>query len=333
MGTTVNDVMLAICSGALRKYLLEKDKLPLKSLIAMIPVSIRSASDKGNEGNQLTNILVKLATQIEDPIERLELIHESTVRGKTYQGAIGAKTLSNMAQAVPFGVANQAARLYTRYHLAKLHSPVFNVTITNVPGPQLPIYLYGHKVLTICGMAPIIDGMGLIITIFSYNGQITVSPTSDASTMPDINTFTKYILESANELEKLILNQKKKKSNKKSASPKLQTEQVATKLRKFMKDNPEAMWPDSGRFLIHINKPSEGYWTVDINKQPGTIRKSKSEAVDATFHLADEHLVKMVEGKLNVQAAFLQGRLKVDGDFDKAMNLARLFKKMNKSKS
>ncbi|MEM6967692.1 MAG: wax ester/triacylglycerol synthase family O-acyltransferase, partial [Bacteroidota bacterium] len=196
-GTTLNDVVLAFCAGALRRYLVEKKKLPLKPLVAMVPISTRTDAEKNDLGNQVSSMLVQLATNIEDPIERLETIHENTIKGKTYQDALGAKTLANMAEAVPFGVANQAARLYSRYQISSFHKPVFNVTITNVPGPNFPLYLNGHKLLSIMGMAPIIDGMGLIITILSYDGLLTISPTSDANSMPDIDDFTRYIRESA----------------------------------------------------------------------------------------------------------------------------------------
>ncbi|MEM6378391.1 MAG: wax ester/triacylglycerol synthase family O-acyltransferase, partial [Bacteroidota bacterium] len=173
MGTTLNDVVLAICAGALRRYLLEKDKLPIKPMVAMVPISMRAKQDKNPEGNKISSMLVQLATNIEDPIERLEAIHENTLTGKTYNGAVGAQALATMAEAVPFGIANQAARLYSRFQISEMHNPVFNVTITNVPGPQFPLYLNGHKLLSIMGMAPIIDGMGLIITVFSYDGYIT----------------------------------------------------------------------------------------------------------------------------------------------------------------
>ena len=110
---------------------------------------------------------------VADPIERLNKIHDNTLSGKTYQGAIGAKSLADLAETVPFGVANLAAKVYSRYGMAKMHKPVFNLVITNVPGPQMPIYLQGHQLLSVMGMAPIIDGMGLIITVFSYNGLHT----------------------------------------------------------------------------------------------------------------------------------------------------------------
>jgi len=145
MGTTVNDVVLAICSGALRKYFIDKDSLPKESLVAMVPVSTRNQSaENGISGNNLSMMLVQLATGVEDTIERLQAIHENTSRGKTYQGALGAKSLVNLAQTVPFGVANQAARVYSRFNLSKLHKPAFNVTITNVPGP--PIWMFSPDI-------------------------------------------------------------------------------------------------------------------------------------------------------------------------------------------
>ncbi|HFB99803.1 MAG TPA: wax ester/triacylglycerol synthase family O-acyltransferase, partial [Phaeodactylibacter sp.] len=148
MGTTLNDVMLAFCAGALRRYLLEKKKLPHKPLVAMVPISTRTEGEKSDD-NQISSMLIQIATNIEDPIERLEAIHENTVRGKIYQKAVGAKTLANMAEVVPFGIANQAARLYSRFQISEMHNPMFNVTITNVPGPNFPLYLNGHKLLSV----------------------------------------------------------------------------------------------------------------------------------------------------------------------------------------
>ena len=232
----MNDVMLAICAGALRRYLLEKGKLPNKPLVAMMPISTRAEGDTETHGNQITPILIQIATNIEDPIERLEMIHENTSRGKAYHGAIGAKTLSNMAEAMPFGIAHQAAQLYSRFHVAEMHNPVFNVTITNVPGPNIPLYMNGHQILSIMGMAPIIDGMGLIITILSYNGLVTVSPTSDANSMPDIDIFTRYIRESANELETAILAHRKEKTVKAvKKTEKAESDKLFDNLKKFLK--------------------------------------------------------------------------------------------------
>jgi diacylglycerol O-acyltransferase / wax synthase len=200
-GATLNDVVLAICAGALRRYLLEKNELPEKPLVAMVPVSTRTDQEKNAMGNQVSAMYIQLATDLEDPIKRLEKIHINTLVGKLYQDAIDARSLMGYAELIPFGLAGVAARFYTRAAIAKRHKPFFNVVITNVPGPQIPVYLAGHKLLASMGTAPIFDGMGLIMPICSYNGQLSISPTSSANLMPDLDLFTRYIRESANEME------------------------------------------------------------------------------------------------------------------------------------
>ena len=331
MGTTMNDIMLAICAGALRRYLLEKGKLPKKPMVAMVPVSTRTSDNTEGTGNQITPMLVQLATNIEDPIERLETIHENTSRGKTYQGAVGAKTLSNMAEAVPFGLANQAARLYSRFHVSEMHNPVFNVTITNVPGPNIPLYINGHKLMSVMGMAPIIDGMGLIITIFSYNGLVTISPTSDVNSMPDLDNFSRYLRESANELEAAILKHnegKSKKTVKKAA--KSESDPLFEKLKKFLKKQPKTDAPKGGVYQFKVTGAAPTDWTIDLNTVPGTVKRSKADSPDVTFTIEDEHLMRVTEGKLDIQTAFIQGRLKIDGDFTMAMKLGKILGKMMK---
>ena len=322
--TTLNDVILAICAGALRKYLLEKDKLPKKPLVAMVPISTRAESDQSNAGNKLSAMLVQLATDIEDPIDRLLAINENTNLGKTYQGAAGAKSLSNLAEAVPFGVANLASRMYSRYNLSKLHNPVFNVVITNVPGPQLPIYLHGHKLHSVMGTAPIIDGMGLIITILSYNGSITISPTSDASSMPDIDIFTRYIRECANELEEQLLALQKKNVDLKKKKSKPKSDLLFAHIKKHLKENPDFLKPEAGTYQININGKVDASWQLLFNKPPGTVRRGTAKNPDIILTVNDEHLYKIGTGELDFQTAFIQGRLKIKGDMKKGMKLAKI---------
>ncbi len=328
--TTLNDVILGICAGALRKYLLEKDKLPIKPLVAMVPISTRTVSEEKKQGNQISSMLVQLATNIEDPIECLETIHNNTLRGKTYQGAIGAKALANMAEAVPFGIANQAARLYSRFQISEMHNPVFNVTITNVPGPQFPLYLNGHKLLSVMGMAPIIDGMGLIITVFSYNGLITLSPTSDAKTMPDIDVFTRYLRESANELEAAALKLKNRKTRVKKAPAKAASDALFTHVRKQLKLNAEYIKANNGLFQFKVTGDVPREWKIDLNKSPGVVRKGKAKEPDVTFTIADQHLARIGKGEMSLQSAFIQGRLQIDGDSTKAMKLGTILSKFPK---
>ena len=330
MGTTMNDVVLAFCAGALRRYLKEKKKLPHKPLVAMVPISTRTEAEKNNTDNQVSSMLIQIATNVEDPIERLEAIHENTVRGKTYQKAIGAKTLASMAEAVPFGVANQAARLYSRFQISEMHNPVFNVTITNVPGPQFPLYLNGHRLLTVGGMAPILDGMGLIITILSYNGFVTISPTSDAKTMPDIDVFTRYIRESANELEAAVLKRRKNKPAKRKKQTKAKSDVLFAHFKKEMESASKFIKPNNGLFQFHVTGDVETFWQINLNKSPGIILKRKTKNPDATFIIKDEHLMKIGMGKMNIQTAFIQGRLKIDGDSEKAMKLGSILSKLPK---
>lgn len=328
MECTVNDIMLAICAGALRRYLNEKKKLPGKPLVAHVPIS--TGGDGSEGGNNLSMMLVQLATNIEDPIERLEVIHENTIRGKTYQGAMGAKTLSNMAEAVPFGVANQAAKIYSRFHVSEMHNPVFNVTITNVPGPQIPLYLNGHKLVSIMGMAPIIDGMGLIITIFSYNGNVTISPTSDAKTMPDIDVFSRYLRESANELEEAILNYEKARiAEEQEEIPEYAASDAFFRyVKKQLKENPAWLEHRSGLFQFKVTGPVPTDWRLDLDKPGGGIRKGKVRSPFATFTISDEHLLKVASGEIDIPTAFVQGRLKVEGDMGQAMKLGKLLSKI-----
>ncbi len=197
---TVNDVVLTVCAGALRRYLAEKGDLPVKPLVAMVPVSVRTEDERGTMGNQVSAMLVSLATDVEDPLERLRQVHEGATGSKIHHQAIGARTLSDYSRFIPFGLAGAAARLYTRAHLAEKHRPIFNLVITNVPGPQVPLYVAGARLLTHVGAAPLFDGMGLILPIFSYAGQLAIGATSCREVMPDVEVFTGYLGEALDEL-------------------------------------------------------------------------------------------------------------------------------------
>ncbi len=328
MGTTLNDIVLTICSGALKKYLEEKKKLPKKPLVAMVPISTKNPA-AGEGGNNLSAMLVQLATNIDDRIERLETIYDNTIKGKTYQGAMGAKSLSNIAEAVPFGIANQAARLYSRFNLSKLHNPVFNVVITNVPGPQLPIYLHGNKLHSIMGMAPIIDGMGLIITVLSYNGNITISPTSDVKSMPDLNVFSDYILEEANALEKDILNYEKKGKKKEKPKPVVvaktsEAEEFFKYVRSYLKQNPDFIKKPVGLFQFHVTGKQQVDYQLNLTKPPGSVRKGTAKNPDVVVKIEEKHLIKIAKKKLNLPTAFIQGRIKLEGDSQIGMKLATI---------
>jgi len=337
MGVTINDMVLAICAGALRRYLDEKDELPAKPLVAMVPISTRDKSSTATQGNDVSLMLVQLATDIDDPIERLEQIYDNTIRGKTYQGALGAKSIASIGEVVPYGIANQAAKIYSRYNLARLHKPAFNLVITNVPGPQIPLYTNGYKVHTIMGTAPIIDGMGLMIAVLSYNGKVTITTTSDIKSMPDLSTFSNYIRDSANELEEIVL--KYEKTGKKNSAAakskkkkqKLESDAVFEKVKKYLKENPKFLRPDTGIYQFEVKGATTNHWQLLFNKPPGTVRRGKAKNPDATLKIKDEHLAKIGRGELKLQTAFMQGRLSIDGDSAKAMKLANVLMKILKA--
>lgn len=197
----VNDVVLAICSGALRRYLKERKKLPRKPLVAMAPISVRSKDEKGDMGNRISAMLVGLATNIADPIKRVKKIRENATGSKLYGKA---NSVDEIMEFIPSEVAALAGRLYTRMSISKLHRPFFNVVITNVPGPPMPLYLNGARIINHYGLGITFDGVGLMIVVFSYAGVLSICATSTEEIMPDVSKFAQYIRQSLHELEELL---------------------------------------------------------------------------------------------------------------------------------
>lgn len=197
-GATVNDVILTICSGALRHYLNFKRNLPRKSLIAFSPLSVRSRTIHASFGNQMSATLVRLGTHIEDPVERLLAIHKSVASSKVYNHAISADSLTEI---IPTTTLALASRLYSGLHLADRHSPIYNLSITNVPGPQRPLFLGSAKLEAQSNSAPLFDGLGLVIVALSYNGVIDIAVTSTPEVMPDMQIMTDAIGIALNDLE------------------------------------------------------------------------------------------------------------------------------------
>lgn len=200
-GATVNDVILTIIGGGLRKYLLRHNDLPKQSLSAMAPISVRAEGEKESLGNMVSAMVVQLGTHIEDPAERLRYVHADTGNSKAMTNAVGARTLTDYSQFIPSGLAGLAARLYMRLGVANLHSPVFNVVATNVPGPRVPLYFAGAKMVRMMGTAPIYDGMGLINTIYSYGPEIAISFTADREIVSDPSAYTAALYEAFEELK------------------------------------------------------------------------------------------------------------------------------------
>ena len=197
-GATVNDVILTICSGALRHYLNFKRNLPRKSLIAFSPLSVRSRTIHSSFGNQMSATLVRLGTDVEDPVERLLSIHKSVSSSKVYRHAVSADSLTEI---IPSTTLALASRLYSGLHLADRHSPIYNLSVTNVPGPQRALYLSSAKLEAQSNSAPLFDGLGLVVVALSYNGVLDIAVTSTPEVMPDMQIMTDAIGIALNDLE------------------------------------------------------------------------------------------------------------------------------------
>jgi diacylglycerol O-acyltransferase / wax synthase len=201
-GATVNDVVLTIVGGGLRRYLLDKGELPEIPLVAMAPISVRSEAEAGAGGNMVSGMFVSLGTDIADPLERLAATRTSTQSSKELAQAVGARTLLEAAQLLPGGLVGLGARTGARLSLANRTNPVFNTTVTNMPGPQEPLYMAGARMVAMYGMGMIVEGMGLIHPVMSYCGDLTVSFTSCREMLPDPAVYATALRTSFEELAK-----------------------------------------------------------------------------------------------------------------------------------
>lgn len=183
-GATVNDVALAVLGGGLREYLIEAGELPESPLRAMTPVSVRAETEQGQMGNQVSAMVVSLATDVGDPVERLAAVHASTTASKEITEAVGARNLSDLSQLAPGALIGLGTRLAGQFSRRGMASAV-NTVVTNVPGPREPLYFAGAELVRTFGAGPVVDGMGLINVVTSYTDQFVLSFTGDRAMMPD----------------------------------------------------------------------------------------------------------------------------------------------------
>jgi WS/DGAT/MGAT family acyltransferase len=183
----VNDVVLALCGGALRRYLLQHHELPAQSLIAVCPISVRDRPEMSKpSSNKVSAMFTSLATNIVDPLERLRAIQSVTRGAKEEHHAIGADMLQNWAEFAAPTMFSLAARLYARMKLADRHRPVHNLVISNVPGPPFPLYLAGAELAAVYPMGPVFEGAGLNITVLSYLGSLDFGFNAAGNAVPDV---------------------------------------------------------------------------------------------------------------------------------------------------
>ena len=194
LGGTVNDVILATVAGALGRHLrrrgVDTDGLELR---AMVPVSVRSDLERGALGNRVAAMMATLPVRCEDPVTRLDLVREEMRELKEGGQAVGAQVLTDLTGFAPPTIMSQAARLFSRQRM-------FNLVVTNVPGPQWPLYLMGHELLDLFPMVPLARNQALGVAIMSYNGQLGFGLVGDYDEMADLDDLADDLVESLEDL-------------------------------------------------------------------------------------------------------------------------------------
>lgn len=197
LDVTINDVILAVCSGALREYLITQDALPKKPLIAMVPASVRD--DDSDTSNRITMILANLGTHKEDPLQRLAIIQRSVQNAKNRFKRMNSNQILNYSAFV-YGLAglNIASGMMPKRQ-------AFNVIISNVPGPREPLYWNGAKLDALYPASIVLDGQALNITMTSYLDKLEVGLTGCRNTLPKMQNLLTHLEDEIKRFEKIII--------------------------------------------------------------------------------------------------------------------------------
>jgi WS/DGAT/MGAT family acyltransferase len=200
-GTTVNDVVLAACTMSLRRWLQAHDALPDRPLVGSCPVSVHT-EDNRKEPNQISSMFVSLPVQLEDPVEQLVAIRQSTKGAKELHHAMGADLIMSLTQSTPPQLLNLASRLYSQMDLASHHRPAHNLVVSNVPGPPIPLYCGGARVVACYPMGPILEGAGLNLTVLSNMGNVDFGAIACREMVPELWDIADGFAEAVTELSK-----------------------------------------------------------------------------------------------------------------------------------
>jgi len=227
-GCTVNDVMLTIVAGGLRKYLDSKGELPDNSLVTGCPIDVRSAQERSAGGNMVGFMNVALRTDIEQPLERLAEVHKEALSAKAYAEALGPRFAVDLTDVMPGNVLSLAIRTASATGLAEA-STVFNTIVTNVPGPPVQLYLCGAKLVGSISLGPLLPNVGLFHVVFSTvqdkQGSVTLSFTACRDMLPDPAFYADCLQASYDELHAAAMalaapKTAAKKRSKRTARPK-----------------------------------------------------------------------------------------------------------------
>jgi diacylglycerol O-acyltransferase len=198
---TINDVMVSIVGGGLRKYLQSKNELPNHSLIAGAPVNVRSESNSESSGNQVSIMTISMATDIADPVERLQAIHHSAEQSKAFSSELGSSLMMDISEVMIPRVLGWGFRAATMAASRSEKPMPVHVVISNVPGPQFPMYLAGARVSLMMGLGPLLDLMGLFHAVLSGAGRISINFISCREMIPDPEFYKACLQEAYEELQ------------------------------------------------------------------------------------------------------------------------------------
>ena len=193
-GARINDAVLAVCGGALRRYLGANDELPEQDLSTLLPVYVRDPEAGPNNRPEVEWERIMLGVDIADPVQRLAYIRAQTAASPLISRAVGARELTDIGTQAPAATLAITGKMLGRALLGVgRRAPLANCAITNVPGPTVPIYLNGARMTYFSAVMPINDGLGLVFAVTSYDGKIIISPTSCREQMPDPEAFAQCL--------------------------------------------------------------------------------------------------------------------------------------------
>jgi WS/DGAT/MGAT family acyltransferase len=190
---TINDAVVCVAAGALRRYLIAKKELPEQSMTTVMPINIRTEAERDQPGNVVSITTLDMHSDIADPLLRLKAIHESATYSKAYHNAVGARIMSDVAESIPAGIMSVGARVGASVGVLKIPA---NTIVTNVPGPQVPLFLAGAKVIEFHALGILLDGLGLFHAVNSYCGRVSFTVVADRKMMPDPQFYEQCLRES-----------------------------------------------------------------------------------------------------------------------------------------
>ncbi|MHB8496863.1 MAG: WS/DGAT/MGAT family O-acyltransferase [Acidimicrobiales bacterium] len=200
LGGTVNDVVLSVVSGALRSFFAARNESPATSLVAMVPVSVRTDDERGTFGNKVSAMLVNLSTGVADPVARYHQVRKGARSARDRTPPVVSQMVAGWADAVIPSFVTHLSRLASRSQLFDHLPPPFNVIVSNVHGPDVPLYLAGARLVALYPFGPIVEGVGLNITVFSYGSSVFVGVLGCWDLVPDVHAVVTGMTDALSEL-------------------------------------------------------------------------------------------------------------------------------------